>query len=297
MTKTALLALLVAMAAGGMARGGDTKKGPLQTLVETERAFAKMSVDRNHREAFLAYFGDDGVLMRPGATNAKAWINEHAQWGTKGLLTWDPSFGAVSETGDLGYTTGPWEYRTERSLDAKPVAWGYFITVWTQTPDGWRVAFDQGSSNPEPTEKVEPFHPKYARPAIIDSLLPPDTAKMRDDLMKADADFRRAVADGGASKAYAAALDDKGRVHRADKFPALGKKAALAVVATDPTGLTFEATGGDTSTWGDLGYVYGTVSKAGADPGDFLRIWRKDLFRGRWRIVLDLLNPPTPPAK
>jgi ketosteroid isomerase-like protein len=294
MLKTVLFAFLAAIVSGGMARGGDTKKGPLQTLVETERAFAKMSVDKNHREAFLAYFGDDGVLMRPGPVNGKAWINEHGPWGTKGLLTWDPSFAGVSTTGDLGYTTGPWEYRQERSLDAKPVAWGYFVTVWRWTPDGWRVAFDQGSSNPEPTAKVEPFRPDYAPAWTLDGM--PDAARLRDELMKTDAEFRDAVAAKGAAFAYEAVLDDKGRVHRADKFPALGKKAALAVVATDPTGLAYEAGGGGTSAHGDLGYVYGTVSKPGANPGDFLRIWQKD-SKGHWRIVLDLLNPPTPPAK
>ena len=296
MMKLAMLALLVAMVSGGMARGDDSRKGPLQTLVDTERAFAKMSVDKNHRDAFLAYFGDDGILMRPAPVNAKKWIGENAAWGLKGLLTWDPSFAGVSKAGDLGYTTGPWEFRKERSLDTKPLAWGYFITVWRWTPDGWRVAFDQGSSNPEPTTKVEPFHPKYAPATVIDALMPPDTAKMRDELMKVDAEFRQSVADGGASKGYAAVLAEDGRVHRADKFPALGEKAALAVVATDPTGLTFEAGGGGTSAFGDLGYVYGTASKAGDDPGDFLRIWRKD-GKGHWRIVLDLLHPPTPPAK
>jgi ketosteroid isomerase-like protein len=241
-----------------------------------------MSVDRNHRDAFLAYFGDDAILLRPGAVNAKKWIAEHEKWGTTGLLTWDPSFAYTALDGDLGYTTGPWEYRQERSRDAKPVAYGYFVTIWRRTPAGWRVQFDHGTENPEPMAAVAPFEAPQ-----VTSFMVKETAK-REEPTSIDAEFTKALASQGAAKAYAAYLLDDARLQRNGKHPVLGKAAILAAVESDPNGLVFVPAGGGVSSAGDLAYVFGTIGEGGS----YVRIWRRD--PNGWRIALDLLSPPEP---
>lgn len=295
MMKVALLALLGAAIAGGSARGGEKPKGPLTSAVEAERAFAKMSVDRNHREAFLAYFADDSSLMRSGRVNAKKWIEDNPKWGTTGLLTWDPSFAAVSESGDMAYTTGPWEYREQRSTDAKPVAFGYFVTIWRNTTSGWKVEFDHGTSNPAPTSPVAPFRVKNDPTRMGGDSLMPRADVVRAEVEKTDAEFAKSVAEKGAPKAYEAALANDARLHREGAYPVLGKKKIVVAAAADPAGLVFTPQGSGISEVGDLGYVFGTVARADAEPGAFFRIWRYD--GKRYRIVLDVMNPPVPPKQ
>src|SRR5215204_2937227 len=103
----------------------------LQDMVKTEQAFSKMAEEKNTREAFLAFIADDGLLFRPGAVNGKKWLLEHPPPPSdkKPLLAWQPAFAGMAESGDLGFTTGPWEARSDVN-DAKPSGYGHFVTVW-----------------------------------------------------------------------------------------------------------------------------------------------------------------------
>ena len=63
----------------------------------------------------------------------------------------------MARAGDLGYTTGPWEFKADIH-DAKSVAWGHFLTVWKRQPDGsWKFAIDLGISNPQPAQAEAPW--------------------------------------------------------------------------------------------------------------------------------------------
>src|SRR5207253_1174139 len=119
--------------------------------------FAKMATDTTVRDAFVANFAADSILMRPGPVDAQRWFASNPQWGVKGLLTWDPSFAGVSAAGDIGYTAGPWQFRPAHDLSTKPAAYGYFSTVWIATPDGWKVKFDHGVGTPEAATRIAPF--------------------------------------------------------------------------------------------------------------------------------------------
>lgn len=105
----------------------------LQSVVETERSFARMSAERGIRESFLAYIAEDGLLFRPGAVNGRKWMLEHPVPASqkRPLLSWQPAFADVARAGDLGYTFGPWEFK-EDITDEKPVGYGHFVTVWKQ---------------------------------------------------------------------------------------------------------------------------------------------------------------------
>src|SRR5438445_12643638 len=103
-----LLIALLLLANGGVAQQVDLNH-ELAMLVESERDFAKTSVAKGTREAFLAYLADDAILFRPHPVPGKKWMQDHP--APPGLLTWEPIFADISRSGDLGYTTGPWEFR------------------------------------------------------------------------------------------------------------------------------------------------------------------------------------------
>src|ERR1044071_4411891 len=87
----------------------------LQEMVKTEQAFSKMAEEKSTRDAFLAFIADDGLLFRPGAVNGKKWLLEHPAPPTENnpLLAWQPSFADMSASGDMGFTTGPWEFKAD----------------------------------------------------------------------------------------------------------------------------------------------------------------------------------------
>src|SRR4051812_32882979 len=100
---------------------------PLQEMVQTEHAFARMAAEKNTRDAFMAFIADDGLLFRPGAVNGKQWMREHPvpPSDKRPLLAWQPILGMVAAAGDLGFTTGPWQAKADVN-DEKPQAYGHF---------------------------------------------------------------------------------------------------------------------------------------------------------------------------
>src|SRR2546427_5630986 len=124
----------------------------LKSMVETERAFSRTSEEKGIRESFAQFIADDGILFRPGPVLGKKWMQEHPLPAstTRQWLSWQPIFAAVSRAGDLGYTSGPWEFKNDIK-DATPAKFGNFMTVWKKQADGsWKFALDLGISNPEP---------------------------------------------------------------------------------------------------------------------------------------------------
>src|SRR5204862_4374192 len=111
-----------------------------RALVEMEHAFAKAAAEKGTRDAFLEFLADDGIIFQPGPVNGKQFWQARAQ--RKGLLSWEPIFADVSSADDLGYTTGPYEFRPN-SADDKPIAFGQYFTIWKKQMDGsWKVALD-----------------------------------------------------------------------------------------------------------------------------------------------------------
>src|SRR6476659_3703265 len=147
-TDMRLAAIVVLLALSVVAQG----QSALHDMVKTEQAFSNMAEEKNTRDAFMTFIADDGLLFRPGAVNGKKWMQEHPvpPSDKNPLLAWQPAFAGMSASGDMGFTTGPWEFKADRG-DGKPSGYGDFVTVWKKQADGtWKFVVDLGISHPQP---------------------------------------------------------------------------------------------------------------------------------------------------
>src|SRR3954463_6983121 len=121
----------------------------LGPVVEAEHAFAQYSIDHGMKDAFLSFAAPDGVVFRRGPVNAiELWKSRNP--APTGLLTWWPTYADVSLAGDMGWTTGPFEFR-EKPTDEKPSGTGHFFTVWRRQSDGtFKFVLDLGIEHPAP---------------------------------------------------------------------------------------------------------------------------------------------------
>ncbi|HXC72998.1 MAG TPA: nuclear transport factor 2 family protein [Pyrinomonadaceae bacterium] len=265
---------------------------PLEEMVKTEQAFSKMAADKNTREAFMTFIADDGLLFRPGAVNGKKWMLEHPvpPSDKKPLLAWQPNFAGMSASGDMGFTTGPWEAKPDVN-DPKPSAYGHFVTVWKKQPDGtWKFVVDLGISHPQsggpqtlwhPTEKVEP------------STTTVESAKAVKALVDRDRILSLAALEYGLAKAFESHASPDVRVYRTGNLPFIGRSASEEALKKISGKLKSQPIGGDVSHAGDLGYTHGTYEISDAadkvvERGSYVRIWRNQ--GGAWRVVLDVTN-------
>src|SRR6185503_18083388 len=180
MKKAILLIFVVAMVAHG--------QSALHDMVKTEQAFSKMAEEKNTRDAFLAFIADDGLLFRPGAVNGKKWMLEHPAPPPKDdkrpLLAWQPAYAGMAASGDMGFTTGPWEAKADIK-DEKPGAYGHFMTVWKKQADGsWKFVVDLGISHPQSGGPQTLWTPPVA--SKKETFKPVDVASARKSLLVRD---------------------------------------------------------------------------------------------------------------
>lgn len=298
-----LIASILLLVANAMAQKPNSGSA-LQAVVETERAFSKASAEKGTRESFMAFIAEDGILFRPTAVKGKQWMLEHPVPPSpkRGLLTWQPIVAGVSTAGDMGYTTGPWEFKQDIN-DEKPVAFGNFMTVWKKQSDGsWKFAVDLGISNPQPSAPIEPWQgpesSKQAGKKLADIDVPSSSAA----LVKHEHEFSNASAKQGALKSFLSYSANDVRLFREGRFPFVGKDAAGQALATNKNVWTWQPQFADVARSGDLGYTYGIyelrsndAAKTLAEKGNYLRIWKKQ--DGAWKVLIDVANPLTPEEK
>ena len=265
----------------------------LQDMVKTEQAFSKMAEEQNTRDAFLAFIADDGLLFRPGAVNGKKWMLEHPAPPTdkKPLLAWQPSFAGMSASGDMGFTTGPWEFKADVK-DEKPSGYGHFITVWKKQADGtWKFVVDLGVTHPQSGGPQTLWQP--AEVTKKTSVKPVDGAKALQALLDRDRSYAADQTKQEQAKVYLAYASPEVRLYRPGNLPYIGRQAASEALAKAPQQIAWQPIGGDVSRAGDLGYTHGTFD-VGNDTnvvkqhGSYVRIWKKE--NGVWRIVMDVIN-------
>src|SRR5881227_1536257 len=207
-----------------------------RALVEMEHAFAKVAATKGTRYAFLEFLSDDGIIFQPGPVNGKKFWSERPS--RKGLLSWEPIFADVSRAGDLGYTTGPWEFK-EKSLEDQPVAFGNYVTIWQRQADGvWKVALDLGTSNKQPQTPAPELKFPRDYPTNKNAKLETDIEAERSALLKTESDFLKLLAAKRTVDSYLSYLADGARFFRMNAFPMIGKEGIRMALAAQTGMLT-----------------------------------------------------------
>lgn len=266
----------------------------LDSLVQSERAFSRMSVEKGMRNAFLTFLADDAIVFRPLPANGKkVW---EARGPVAGTLIWEPAFAEVSAAGDLGYTTGPWEFRPPEEQQDRPVAHGHFISVWRKQPaDDWKVVLDIGCNHEKPERGVGSGDLSLVPP----SEQGPWPARRRfpdRELIAVErklAGEARAKGFGGTLASWVTA---DVRLNREGRMPIVGDLAARAALLADTSAVGWTHQAAHASRSGDLGYTYGVLERrpgatgAAPDSSVFVHVWRRERD-GRWRVALAVENP------
>jgi ketosteroid isomerase-like protein len=279
---------MLALSSIAFAQKQNQRNQNRNALVEMEHAFAQAAATKGTRDAFLEFLADDGILFQPGPVNGKKLWSERQP--RKGLLSWEPVFADVSRAGDLGYTTGPWEFRPNGPAD-QPVAFGQYFTIWKKQNDGaWKAVLDRGVTS----EKAFP-RPPLSFPGdgdVWDGKSKSDIASARASLLKLETEFSNASA-LNARTAFESFLADDARVLRQNAAPAVGKLAIGKLMPEAGRALTWQVAMADASASGDLGYTYGSfeLNTRGVtlQRGSYVRVWKK--LNGKWKVVADVMSP------
>jgi len=297
--KTLLFILLIAfvLALAGIVPGQSGGR-TLQSLIESERAFSRLSEEKGIKEAFLTYLADDSIVFRPKPVPGRK-AYEAVPDDSPVLLTWEPAYAEIALDGDLGFTTGPYQVK-DKSKPGDSARFGHYVSLWQKQPGGlWKVVLDAGIRHPQPgfrpmevMTRKETSRPKR--------LVKVDKFGELNNLLQVEGNFSAKAAAEGVLAAYVAFAHDDIRFYRDGSLPETGIEAVRQASAKSPGKSTWEPMDGDVSRWGSLGFIFGTAATKSAGATDaaaastsYLRIWRKTPD-GQWKIALDLAVPIPP---
>jgi hypothetical protein len=301
---TVVCVLALAAGAPAAAQRGAPKPEPippaLEAMADTERDFAKRALVVGWKEAFLEYFsemaiGYDGENVGP----AKEQIRANPDPPKDHQLLWEPRYGDVARSGELGYLTGPSRNILPSRNNGQP-RHGVYASVWKRERDGTlRVVIDVGVNTPRAASFPAGFTraPSANRFAgeLSDRTPPLATA---DSVLNSD--LRTS-----AVRAFRGRLAPGVRFHRQQTMPVVGEAAVLRFLATQPRWDQVDSRYAESAQSGDLGYTWGTWSRrlppargrggarAGGqnrfESGFYARVWVRDRG-GQWKVLLDVLN-------
>lgn len=243
-----------------------------KNLVAAEKSFARYSIEQNTQQAFMHFLADDGIVFKKGQR-----VNGKERWAAikpdSSKLSWYPAFADVAASGELGFTTGPWEYR-ENKADKEAAAFGNYITIWKKQADGsWKAAVDLGISHAKPATGDAP---------VTEPMTPP--ASWHSSVAGLIASESKLI--GATGNAYQENSNPAVKIFRPGQ-PYITAQAADA----DKADFAYAPVGSGIAKSGELGYVYGqAVVKKGdkTSSGSYLRIWK--LNNKKWELNVEVVS-------
>jgi ketosteroid isomerase-like protein len=260
---------------------GQTFTPKQQEVINAENSFAGLSKSANTVEAFMAYLSDSTIMFDKDNKPVYGMSLYKDRKPNNSLLFWWPVFIGASADGQMGFSSGPWEFSLKR--DSLPVAYGYYATLWQKDAKGhWKMKVDLGIQFPE-SEKSNP--PLKASP--ID--FPTSSLALSDQrLMDADKSYNELLKTSSYIKER---FSTDGHLLRSDHKPFVDPREFGGL---DEKGkrFSYSQVGGGVADVHDMFYSYGTVKTTAADgktsDEKYFRVWK--IEKNNWKIVLDVLS-------
>lgn len=288
-----LAACAASVLLAGFAPRARAALSSLDSLVAAERAFSAMSVEHGMKQASLTWLADDAVLFDPAPMIGREALEGREDSGA--VVRWAPATGEVSAAGDLGWITGPWEYRPAPD-SGQPTAHGHFVSIWRRQKDGlFRVAVDLGISHRAlagggvdatrfrpgaPIDRQSPHASHWVHPASFDHSLGERTRRT------------------SISEAFSSVAAEDVRLNLEGLPPREGRLESVGALDSLGGAWHFVLAGVGVAQSNDLAFTYGHVerwyhgARAAIDTCGYLHVWRRDVGN-RWELLVAVHQPVT----
>jgi ketosteroid isomerase-like protein len=293
------VALFVAVSGVG-AQAPEPLPESLTQMIEAERAFAARALVIGWKDAFLEYFAPTAVGFAEGKPGlAREQLAKNPDPPKDLQLIWEPRYGDVAASGELGYLTGPVR-NVRSSRDGGKPRFSNYASVWKRQKDGsFKVVMDVGINTPS----AVPFAAGFTR-APHKNRFTGDYDDTTPPLKTADEVLNSALKTSQL-RAYRPLLAEGVRFHRHNQLPIVGTQAATKWLASQRAVSSADSRFSEAARSGDLGYTWGTYTIAPArtvtargrgqpqtvnvQVGFYVRVWVRERS-GQWKVALDVLQ-------
>jgi ketosteroid isomerase-like protein len=281
--------LVAAWTAAAHAQRGAELPQALTQMVEAERAFAARALVVGWKAAFLEYFADGAVGFDSGSVGlARDQVGANPDPPKDHRLIWEPRYGDVAASGELGYLTGPVRSILPSRDNGRP-RHSTYASIWKRERNGsFKVVIDVGVNTPGPV----PFAAGFTRAANANRFTG-DYDDTTPPLSAADGVLNSALRTGQAA-AYRGRLAPGARFNRQNVLPIVGERNVTRWLASQPAYAAADSRYAEAARSGDLGYTWGTYAigprQKPTQQGFYVRVWERER-NGQWKIAMDVLQP------
>jgi ketosteroid isomerase-like protein len=284
----AILLVAAWTAAAHAQRGGELPQA-LTQMVEAERAFAARALVVGWKAAFLEYFAESAIGFDSGNVGlARDQVGAKPDPPKDHRLIWEPRYGDVAASGELGYLTGPVR-SIQPSRDNGRPRHSTYASIWKRERNGsFKVVMDVGVNTPG----AVPFPAGFTRAASANRFTG-DYDDTTPPLSAADGVLNSALRTGQAA-AYRGRLAPGARFNRQNTLPLVGERNVTRWLASQPAYFAADSRYAEAARSGDLGYTWGTYAigprQKPTQRGFYVRVWERER-NGQWKIAMDVLQP------
>lgn len=266
---------------------GQVSSGKVESLVAAENYFAGIVKEKGIKKAFLMVSNEEAVIFRPGPVNVRKYFRK--QDDSLGLLSWEPALAKISRSGDWGFTSGPYTYKTGPGAAA---SYGEYLSVWkTDKNQVWKLVLDIGVPHPKPAEEAKlifsnPTRSKYFKQWSDNRL------QQREDMVMITDNLFASTLVKYKNLAYNEFLSDDARFLFPGSQPIEGLSGIQDFLRNQEIRIVTQATSADRAFGGELAYTYGTSEITKNDKTAkyyYVRIW--EVQNGKWYVILEVHSP------
>jgi len=299
--RPALIVIALAVAAWrASAQAPEPLPEALTQMIEAERAFAARALVVGWKDAFLEYFAPSAIGFDEGKPgSARDQIAKSPDPPKDLQLIWEPRYGDISASGEIGFLTGPVR-NIRASRDGGKPRYSNYASIWKRQRDAsFKVVMDVGINTPSAVSFPAGFtrvpHRNRFTGDYDDSTPPLGTA---DEVLNSALKTSQL-------RAYRPLLAEGVRFHRQNQLPIVGQQAATKWLAGQRAVSSADTKFSEVARSGDLGYTWGTYTIApvrtitargrgtsetvNIQAGFYVRVWVRER-NGQWRVALDVLQ-------
>jgi len=268
---------------------GQESNGRVSSLVSAENYFSAYAKKNGSKEAFLKVSDDETIIFRPNPVKVKDFYGKGTIDGP-GQLSWVPVYAKISQSGDWGFTTGPYTFLN--GTNTEPY-YGQYLSVWKTDFKGvWKLALDLGISHQKPL--IEPElnftdskNIKFFEQISVARL------KQREEIITTTDKLYSNTLMNYQSLAHDIFMADNARLLFPGEEPIIGKARIHNFVGKNQISIESESIRADRALGSDLAYSFGiayvTMKKVIA-KFHYVRNWESQ-EEHKWNVVLEIYTP------
>ena len=267
----------------------QTSNGTVSSLVAAENYFAGIAKEKGLKKAYLMVSNENTILFRPNPVKALKYFDKTPS--DESQLSWFPVMAKISKSGDWGFTTGPYIYKT--SAESSESSYGDYLSIWKMNGKGvWKLAMDLGIQHDKPATEAKLIFtdPKYTR---LFNQRSASRLKQREEMILTSDQLFGATLKKYNNLAYNVFLGDDARLLFPGYDPILGKSAITDFLRNEEIQIYTEPVKADRARGNDLACTYGTatvVSKGKESKYNYVRIWEVQDGH-KWNVIVEAFNP------